>query len=246
MKPLAQKIAARYLRAEVQPVEPERFVSEMREELISLLKKYKEEKSLLHQYGRYENLYVGFSAPMQILVNAEEVHNAEPLMAALQREVWSRGWQVVSSNIFKYERNRYTPHEGSKVSLEAMPIEGVGVDTPEVLYHITDKKRVPEILSSGLRPHKARAWLPDRVYLFKDVNGVEAGLHLNWMRHTNMSGSKVETLTETMDVAVLEIDPSKTTGLKLHDDPEWSGTAVYTASPIPGSAISVSQRHFRD
>jgi len=245
MRTSAKRVAERHLlarrrTADVPIMEADAFVTTMKRELIGLLQRHKEEETLSDR----SNFGVGYSRPLKVYIAADYVRHADEVLAALQREVESRGWQIIEKYTYEYEKSKYHPHEGRKVFMETMPVEGEDVGTPDVLYHITDRKRAPEILAAGLRPHKARAWLPDRVYLFKDVGGVEDGLHLNWMRHT-MSG-RAETLTETMDVVVLEIDPSKIgTPLKLHDDPEWSGTAVYTASPIPGNAISISARHFR-
>lgn len=246
----AQRVAHRWLAAAGDYVDPERFTAEMSRVVSNLLERYRPDVPV---EGRDKEWGVGFSrGPTQqyIAVQYVPAENAQKVYQEIVKAVEDRNWQVTDkdprANVQTDWYPRRSPYFGrAKIMMDVMPREGQDVDTPEVLYHITDRENVASILSTGLRPVKARPWLPDRVYLFKDVAGVNEGLFLNGMRHSS-GKANAETLTRTTDTVVLEIDPSKLDKpLKLRDDPEWSGTAVYSADPIPGRAISVSRQTFR-
>ena len=199
----------------------------------------KEVKAHLSRTGEQsnDNFYKAFlSAHQGIGINVhaqylKEMSTAQEIVALVKRLAQEHGWIVSEAHAVEWKPGSH------KAVIRVVPGEGSEA-AAERLFHITDQEAVPSILRTGLHPSKAREWLPERVYLFPSIDSLKVGLVLNERRHE--MGGRAEKLTKTPNVAVLEIDGTKIPNLKLRDDPEWSGDAVYTSSPIPPSAISVT------
>jgi uncharacterized protein len=113
--------------------------------------------------------------------------------------------------------------------------DGVVVSPGPVMYHVTERCRLPEIWADGLRPSDPRANAPGStnpcgIYMFADLGDL--------LSH--------HVYAEMADPVVLAVDVR---GLSLHGDPDWineqfpyPNTAWYTTENIPPARICIHAR----
>lgn len=118
-----------------------------------------------------------------------------------------------------------------QVALYLHPKEGVKVDVPKYVYHVTQSSKVEQILKSGLQPKRGvnnhGFKYPPRVYVASDPQILQ-----------NMD------LGISGDRTLLKIDTSKIPDIKFYDDPQFphdgQWRSAYANETIPSEAISVN------
>lgn len=156
-----------------------------------------------------------------------------PVVEHIKSYMKGRGWYVF---------NWGTQAMGETLKIEIYPdvmeeIERQG----DYLYHLTDKKNVPSVMSKGLFPSTSknsdRGYGP-RVYLFSDKNLLAQQIEQNKNAHDGDSWNPQLTSTPQMSVVVVDANKLRR-NTKLRRDPEFGGErgAVYTFTHVPPEAI---------
>lgn len=157
-----------------------------------------------------------------------------PVVEHIKSYMKGRGWYVF---------NWSTQARGETLKIEIYPDVMEEIEKPsDYLYHLTDKKNIPSIMSKGLFPSTSKT--PDRgygsrVYLFSDKNLLAQQIEQNKDAH-GPGGSWNSQLTSTPQMSVVVVDSNKLRkNTKLRRDPEFGGDrgAVYTFTHVPPEAI---------
>ena len=135
----------------------------------------------------------------------------------------NRGWSVLSidSDGFQIQANYGVPQ------------------SPQALFRVEPTNRRSRILKVGVVPQKGvkTVLYPDRSYLFTTMAASEA-----WVKNgLGTPGEENRYVKGVASYDIFSVDPTKLRrGTKFYRDPAYSeGSAVYTPSSIPPSALSL-------
>ncbi len=138
------------------------------------------------------------------------------------KKIHNAGWHLTTLS----QRSRSTWQIGFEKILTKRVAKGI-------FWHLTPIQNVFSVLEHGLIPRQSRFSInypQPRIYLIRNKIDAEKMIKSFAVRET-----------KPMEYALLRVDLTKATGIKLHIDPELKDVAVYTTQSIPANFILVKE-----
>ncbi|MGI0076132.1 MAG: hypothetical protein ACREAU_01850 [Nitrosopumilaceae archaeon] len=156
------------------------------------------------------------------------IHDFDKLIRTINNLGWFFSFINIDNNKQTYSQEKIThilqTNQYKKVRLDAEAKYDINVQTPSIIYHITPRLNVPNILQIGIAPksRSKKSFHPERVYFARTIIDAQVIAHQ---------------LYRDVAVAILEIDTDNVPGLRLFQDPNFDKRGFYTINNIPPNAI---------